>query len=176
MWACLPGYNCLMFYAPLLHNDGQCKFNMLTIVEVQCHLFVVLKRNQWRSSYLIQSQSQHIWGHFELFCQIEKSSPYFLESCCAIPHTRLCVPVHLIYKRSIEICMRPMMPALKIHPNREYIDSFVIELSLSFPCHHSHGSLSRLIYYQTQAALLPLFLSGTYKLPTLLMLLVALVF
>lgn len=72
--------------------------------------------------------------------------------------------------------MRPMMPALKIHPNREYIDSFVIELSLSFPCHNSRGSLSRLIYYQTQAALLPLFLSGTYKLPTLLMLLVALVF
>lgn len=72
--------------------------------------------------------------------------------------------------------MRPMMPALKIHPNREYIDSFVIELSLSFSCHHSRGSLSRLMYYQTQAAPLPLFLSATYNLRTLLTLLVALVF
>lgn len=123
-----------------------------------------------------ESQRQHIWGHFELFCQIEESSPYFLESCCAIPHARLCVPLHLIYKRSIEICMRPMMPALKIHPNREYIDSFVIELSLSFSCHHSRGSLSRLMYYQTHAAPLPLFLSATYNLRTLLTLLVALVF
>lgn len=68
------------------------------------------------------------------------------------------------------------MPALKIHPNREYIDSFVIELSLSFPCHHGGGSLSRLMYYQTHAALLPLCLSGTYNLATLLTLLVALFF
>lgn len=55
------------------------------------------------------------------------------------------------------------MPALKIHSNREYIDSFVIELSLSFLCHNSHGSLSRLMYYQKHATPLPLFLSGTHN-------------
>lgn len=59
------------------------------------------------------------------------------KSRCASPRASLCVcvPAHLIYKRSIEICMSPMMPALKIHSNREYIDSYVIELSLSSLCH-----------------------------------------
>lgn len=70
--------------------------------------------------------------------------------------------------------MRPMMPVLKIHSNREYIDSFVIELSLSFLCHHSHGSLSGLMYYQTHAASLPLLLSGMYNPPSLFTLLVPL--
>lgn len=78
-----------------------------------------------------ESQSRPIWGHSELFCQIWESSPYFLESCCASPHSRLCVVSHLIYKVSIEICMRAMMPALKIYSSREYIDSSVIELSLT---------------------------------------------
>lgn len=45
-----------------------------------------------------------------------------------------------------------MMPALKIHSNREYIDSYVIELSLSSLCHGSHGSLSGLMYYRKHAA------------------------
>lgn len=99
-----------------------------------------------------------------------------MESCCASPHTSLCVPAHLIYKRSIEICMRPMMPALKIHSNREYIDSFVIELSLSFLCHNSHGSLSRLMYYQKHATPLPLCLSGTHNLSLLLTLTTTLCF
>lgn len=86
------------------------------------------------------------------------------ESCCASPRASLCVcvPAHLIYKRSIEICMSPMMPALKIHSNREYIDSYVIELSLSFLCHGSHGSLSGLMYYRKHAAPLPLSLSATH--------------
>lgn len=174
MRACLPGYNCI-----------KCKFNMLTIFFfcfILYNRFNVISLLSWNAINeglpvsSTESQRQHIWGHFELFCQIEESSPYFLESCCAIPHARLCVPLHLIYKRSIEICMRPMMPALKIHPNREYIDSFVIELSLSFSCHHSRRSLSRLMYYQTHAAPLSLFLSATNKLRTLLTLLIALVF
>ena len=59
--------------------------------------------------------------------------------------------------------MRPMMRALKIHSNREYIDSFVIELSLSLLCHNSHGSLSRLMYYQKHATPLPLSLCGTHS-------------
>lgn len=57
------------------------------------------------------------------------------------------------------------MPALKIHSNREYIDSFVIELSLSFLCHNSHGSLSRLMYYQKHATPLPLCLSVWHTQP-----------
>lgn len=115
-----------------------------------------------------ESQTQPIPGRSELFCQILESSPYFLKSCCASPHSSLCVLLHLIYKRSIEICMRPMMPALKIHSNREYIDSSVIELSLSFLCHSSHRSLSGLMYYQNDATPLSLSLWHTHNLsPTL---------
>lgn len=108
-----------------------------------------------------ESQTQPILSRSELFCQILESSPYFLKSCCASPHSSLCVLSHLIYKRSIEICMRPMMPALKIHSNREYIDSSVIELSLSFLCHSSHRSLSGLMYYQNDATPFSQFPSDT---------------
>lgn len=69
-----------------------------------------------------------------------------------------------------------MMPALKIHSNREYIDSFVIELSLSFLCHNSHGSLSRLMYYQKHATPVPLCPSGTHSLSPLLSLTTTLFF
>lgn len=55
-----------------------------------------------------------------------------------------------------------MMPALKIHSNREYIDSYVIELSLSFLCHGSHGSLSGLMYYRKHVAPLPPSLSAAH--------------
>lgn len=174
MWARPPGYNCLIFYMSLLHIGRQCRLNTLTVLFL-CPIlhngFNVISLLSWNAineglpTPSTESQSQHMWGQSELFCQIEESGPYFLESCCAIPHAGLCAPVHLIYKRSIEICMRPMMPALKILSNREYIDSFVIELSLSFLCHHSHGSLSRLMYYQTHAPPLPPF-------PSLLTLLV----
>lgn len=65
LWARLPGDNWLMFYMSLLHIGGQCKFNSLTILFlshsswwVQCHLFVVLKCNQWRSSYPIHWKSK----------------------------------------------------------------------------------------------------------------------
>lgn len=165
----------------LLRIGGQCKFNTLTILFfclIRHNGFNVISLLSWNAineglpTPSTESQSQHIWGQSELFCQIEESSPYFLESCCAIPHAGSCVPGHLIYKRSIEICMRLVMRALKIHSKREYIDSFVIELSLSFLCHHSHGSLTRLMYYQTHAAPLPLFLFGTYNIPALLTLLV----
>lgn len=153
------------FFCLILYN----RFNVISLLSWNAI-------NEGLPTSSTKSQSQHIRGHFELFCQTKASSPYFLESCCAFPHTRFCVPVDLIYKRSIEICMRPMMPALKIHPNREYIDSFVIEVSLSFPCHRSRGSLSRLMYYQMHAALLPLFLLATYNLPTILTLLIAFFF
>lgn len=88
-----------------------------------------------------------------LSCSVKSKNQAHIswESCCASPHSSLCVLSRLIYKRSIEICMRTMMPALKIHSNREYIDSSVIELSLSFLCHRSHRSLSRLMYYQKHA-------------------------
>lgn len=184
-----PGCNCLIFfchYCTLADNASLpcwqscfvfCFFLCLTLY----NRFNVISSLSWNAinkglpTPSTESQSQHIWGQSELFCQIEESGPYFLESCCAIL-TPVCAPVHLIYKRSIEICMRPMMPALKIHSNREYIDSFVIELSLSFLCHRSQESLSRLMFYQTHAAALPLFLSGRYNLPNLLTLLVPLFF
>lgn len=105
-----------------------------------------------------------------LSCSVKSKNQAHIswESCCASPHSSLCVPSHLIYKRSTEICMRSMMPELKIHSNREYIDSSVIELSLSFLCHSSHRSLSRLMYYQKHATppfSLSLFLSDTIYLP-----------
>lgn len=122
-----------------------CRFNVISLLSQNAI-------NEGLPTPSTESQTLPIWGHSELLCQIEESSPYFLESCCASPHSSLCVLSHLIYKVSIEICMRAMMPALKIHSNRECIDSSVIELSLSFLCHGSHRSLSRLMYYQKHAA------------------------
>lgn len=124
-----------------------CRFNVISLLSQNAI-------NEGLPTPSTESQSRPIWGHSVLFCQICESSPYFLESCCASPHSRLCVLSHLIYKVSIEICMRAMMPALKIHSSREYIDSSVIELSLSFFWHGSHRSLSRLMYYQKHATTL----------------------
>lgn len=121
-----------------------CRFNVISLLSQNAI-------NEGLPTPFTESQTQPIWGHSELFCQIKESSPYFLESCCASPHCSLCVLSHLIYKVSIEICMRAMMPALKIHSNGEYIDSSVIELSLSFLCHGSHRSVSKPMFYQKHA-------------------------
>lgn len=145
----------------ILHICWCCQFNMLCIFFFVSSLIV----DSMSSLCYVKMQSMKVFPAcalkvkpnlsgptLERFCQIYESNPYFLESCCTSPHSGLCVLLHLIYKVSIEICMRPMMPALKIHSNREYIDSSVIELSLSFLCHGSHTSLSRLMYYQKHAA------------------------